>query len=62
MDGPFKDVQRLVPKPLLCCVSCMLRVVILFEGEPLPQSEVLSALEKVFINDLSVLYYVHLRS
>jgi hypothetical protein len=30
------------------------------EDEPSPQSEVLSALEQVFIKDLSVLYSVHL--
>jgi hypothetical protein len=30
------------------------------EGEPLPQFEVLSALEQVFINYLSVLCSVHL--
>jgi hypothetical protein len=33
---------------------------VLLEGEPLPQSEVLSALEQVFIKDLSVLCSVHL--
>ena len=37
--GPQKDIQRLVPKSLLCC---------------------LSALELVFIKDLSVLCTVHL--
>ena len=36
------------------------RVVVLLEGEPSPQSEVLSALEQVFIKDLSVLCSVHL--
>jgi hypothetical protein len=46
--GPQKDIQRLVPKPLLRCIGCVLRVVVLLEGEPLPQSEVLSALEKFF--------------
>jgi hypothetical protein len=30
------------------------------EGEPSPQSEVLSALEQFFIKDLSVLCSVHL--
>ena len=51
--GPLKDIQRLVPKPLLLRLDCVLRVVVLLEGEPLPQSEILSALE-VFIKDLSV--------
>jgi hypothetical protein len=35
-------------------------VVVLLEGEPSTQSEVLSALEQVFIKDVSVLFYVHL--
>ena len=56
---PLKDIQRLVPKPLLRCLGYVLRYVLL-EGEPLPQSEVLSVLEQVFIKDLSVLCSVHL--
>ena len=43
------------PKPLLRCLGCVLRVVVLLEGEHLYHSEVLSALEQVFIKDLSVL-------
>ena len=35
LAGPLKDIQRLVPKPLL---RCLLRVVVLLEGEPSPQS------------------------
>ena len=46
---PLKNIQRLVPKPLLHCLGCVLRVVVLLEGESSPQSEVLSALEQVFI-------------
>ena len=60
LAGPLKDIQRLVPKPLLGCLGCVLRVIVLLEGEPSPQSEVLSALEQVFIKDLSVLCSVHL--
>ena len=60
LAGPLKDIQRLVPKPLLRCLACVLMVDVLLEGEPLPQSEVLSALEHVFIKDLSVLCSVHL--
>ena len=60
LAGPFKDIKRLVPKPLLRCLGCMLRVVVLLEGEPSPQSEVLSALEPILIKDLSVLCSVHL--
>ena len=56
----LKDVQRPVPKPLLLCLGCELRVIVLLEGEPLPQPEVLRALEQVFIKDLSVLCSVHL--
>ena len=60
LDGPLKDIQRLVQKPLLRCLGCVLRVIVLLEGESSPQSEVLSTLEKVFIKDLSVLCSVHL--
>ena len=42
------------------CWLYVLRVVVLSEGEPSPQSEVLSALEQVSIKYLSVLYSVHL--
>ena len=55
LAGPLKEIQRLVPMPLLHCLGCVLRVVVLLEGEPLPQSEVLRALKQVFIKDLSVL-------
>ena len=27
LTGPLKNIQRLVPKPLLCCLGCVLRVV-----------------------------------
>ncbi|XP_052344264.1 protein phosphatase Slingshot homolog 3-like isoform X1 [Oncorhynchus keta] len=43
LAGPLKDIQRLVPKLLLRCLGCVLRVVALLEGDPSPQSEVLSA-------------------
>jgi hypothetical protein len=58
LTGPLKDIQRLVPKPLLHFL--VLRVVLLLEGEPLTRSEVLSALEQVFIKELSLLCSVHL--
>ena len=60
LAGKPKDIQRLVSKPLLLCLGCVIRVVLLLEGEPSPQSEVLSALEQVFIKGLSVLCSVHL--
>ena len=56
LAGPLKDIQRLVPKPPLHCLGCVLSVVVLLEREPSP----LSALEQVFIKDLSVLCSVHL--
>ena len=37
------------PKPLLGSLGCVLRVVVMFEGKPLLQSEVQSALEQVFL-------------
>ena len=57
---PLNDIQRLVPKPLLLSIGCVLKVVVLLEDEPSPQSEVLSSLEQVFIKDLSELCSVHL--
>ena len=58
--GPLKDIHRLVPKPLRRCLGCVLMVVVLLEGEPSPQSEVLSSLEQVFIKELAELCSVHL--
>ena len=60
LAGPIKSIEKLVPKPLLHCLGYVLGVIVLLEGEPSPQSEVLSALEQVFIKDLSVLWSVHL--
>ena len=53
--GPLKDIQGRVPKPLPSCLGCVLRVVVLLEGEPSPQSEVLSPLKQVFNKDLCTL-------
>ena len=47
LAGPLRDIQILVPKLLLHCLGCVLRVVALLEGEPSPQSEALRALEQV---------------
>ena len=52
--------HRVVPKPVLCYFSCVLRVIVLLEGEPSAQSEVLSTLEEVFFQDISVLGRIHL--
>jgi hypothetical protein len=41
LTGPLNDIQRLVPKPLLHCLVCVFRVVVLLKGEPSPQSKVL---------------------
>ena len=60
LAGPLRDIQRLVPKPLRRCLGCVLKVVVLLKGKPSPQSEVLSALEQVFIKEISVLCSVHL--
>ena len=43
LAGPLKD------KPLLHYLDCVLRVIVLLEGEPSAQSEVLSALDQVYI-------------
>ena len=50
LAGPLEDIQRLVPKPLLRCLGYVLRVIVLLEGEPSPQAEVL-----LWSKDLSVL-------
>jgi hypothetical protein len=60
LAGPLKDIQRLVSKSFLLCLGWVLRVVVLFEGEPSPQFEVLGDLELFFINDLSALCFVNL--
>ena len=60
LAGPLKDILRLVPKPLLHCLGCDLRVAVLLEGEPSPQSGVLSTLEQVFIKELYALCSVYL--
>ena len=62
LAGPLKDIQRLVPKPLLRSLGCVLGVVVLLEDEPSPQFEVLSALQQVFIKDLSICCAIHLPS
>ncbi|XP_051533408.1 mitogen-activated protein kinase kinase kinase kinase 6 isoform X1 [Myxocyprinus asiaticus] len=49
LAGPLKDIHRVVPKPLLRCLGCVLRVIVLLEGEPSAQSEVLSALDHVLL-------------
>ena len=56
---PLKDIQRLVPKPLRCLGS-VLRVVVLLDCDPSTQSEVLRALEQVFIKDCFFFCPVHL--
>ena len=47
LAGPLKDIQRLVPKPLMQCLGCVLRVVVRLECEHSPNSEVLTTLEQV---------------
>ena len=60
LAGPLEGIRGLVPKPLLRCLGRVLRVIVLLDGELSPQSRVLSALEQVFVNDLSVLCSSHL--
>ena len=60
LAAPFKDNQRLIPKPLLRCLGCVLKVIVLLEDELSPQSEVLRDLEQVFMKDISVLFSVRL--
>ena len=61
LAGPLKDIQRFVFQSHSCVVLAVcLGSLLLLEGEPSPQSKVLSALEQVFIKDHSVLCSVHL--
>ncbi len=60
LAGPFKNCHGVVVKPLLRYFSCVLRVIVLLEGKPSAQSEVLSTLEKVFVQDIPVLGRIHL--
>jgi hypothetical protein len=56
LADPLKDIQRVVPKPLLRGLGYVLRVVMLLEVEPSPQS----GLKQVFLKDLTLLCSVHL--
>ncbi len=58
--GPHEDIHRVVPKPLLHCLGCVRRVIVMLEGELSAQSEVLSALNQVFITDISVFSCIQL--
>ncbi len=60
LAGPFKNSHGVVVKLLLRYFSCVLRVIVLLEGKPSAQSEVLSTLEKVFVQDIPVLGRIHL--
>ena len=33
LAGPLNDIERFVPKPLMHCLGCELRVIVLLEGE-----------------------------
>ena len=44
LAGPLKDIQRLVPMPLLCCLGCVLSVIVLLEGEPFHQGSLCTLL------------------
>ena len=57
LAGPLKDIHRVVLKPLLWYLGCVLRVI---KDEPSHQSEVKSALEQVCIQDVSVHCCIHL--
>ena len=60
LAGPLRTFRDLSPKPVMCCFGCVLKVIVLLEGEPSPQAEFLSTLEPVFIKDPSALCSVHL--
>lgn len=39
-DWPFKQINMLWSNLRHCCSGCMFRIIVLLEGEPLPQSQV----------------------
>lgn len=51
---PLLDLHRVVLKPLLLYLGCVLIVVVLLNDEPLRQSKVKKALEQVSIQEVSV--------
>ncbi len=59
LAGP-QDIHRVVPKSHRCCLGCVFRVIAMLEGEPSAQSEVLSAVEQVFIEDISAVGSIQL--
>ena len=60
LAGPFRDIQRVVPKTLLHCFVRVLSVTVLLDSKPSAQSDVLSTLDQVFFKDLSLLCSVQL--
>ena len=40
LAGPLKDIHRVLPKLLLCRLGCVLRVIVLLEGEPSAKNDV----------------------
>ncbi len=56
--GHSRTLTEFVLYPLLCYIGCVLRVVVLLEAEPSPQSEVQSALEHVFIKDIDIAAFI----
>lgn len=58
MSRLLKNIHRLVLKPLLFCLGCAFQVIVMSETEPSLHYEVLSALEQVFLKDVSVLWSV----
>ncbi len=60
LAGTLEDIHRVVPMPLLHCLGCVRRVIVMLEGELSAQSEVLSALNQVFIKDISVFSCIQL--
>ena len=59
LTGPIKEIHSF-PRPPLHCLGSVLRVIVLLEGEPSAQAEILSSLNQVFFKDISVLCSVQL--
>lgn len=55
LAGPLMDI---VPKTLLRCLGCGIRVTVMLEGEPLARSGLLSTLDTSILESKS-LYLLH---
>ena len=59
LTGPLKNIHLFVPSPLLCSISCVLRVVVMLKGELPSQFELSCRGQHIFVEDFSVFCSIH---